>query len=237
MLRLVKINFLVIKNMLNSLRKNPVTKEVFSNTYKTLSKKWIKNSVHNTIFQEALLTDYVKKETTFILSNSIVQILKLILHMSEYKKIIWLISKNGKKICNQALLELDLIGKFQLLYWLDPVEAIGMNFKEGIMITDYYDWHLLTNNLNIKAIVIQEKINKMSSYLEPTPREKTDQIEWIQCENYLETAQQIVKNLDISDTDIVQIIVSNLNEQRKLKKILHNFNCKIVLQQFKQKLQ
>ena len=33
-----------------------------------------------------------------------------------------------------------------------------MNFKEGIMITDYYDWHLLTNNLNIKAIVIQEKI-------------------------------------------------------------------------------
>ena len=69
--------------MLNSLRKNPVTKEVFSSTYKTLAKRWLKDPVHNNIFQEALLIDFNKKEPSFILSDSIVQILKLILHITE----------------------------------------------------------------------------------------------------------------------------------------------------------
>ena len=215
--------------MLNSLRKNPVTKEVFSSTYKTLAKRWVKDPVHDNIFQEALLIDFNKKEPSFILSDSIVQILKLILHITEYKIIIWLISSQGKQICKQALLELDLIDKFNLLYWLDPVEAMGMNFKEGILITNYQMWPLLINKLNIKAIVIQERINKMPTYLEPIPREKTEQIEWIECQNYLETAKEIVTDLDLPEEKILQIIVSNLTEQRKMKKILHNFNCKILL--------
>ena len=145
--------------MLNSLRKNPVTKESFSNTYKTLAKIWSKNPIHGSIFQGAFVIDFVKKEPTFILSNNIIQILKLVLHMTEYKKIIWMISNQGETICKKALLELDLTHQFKLLYWLNPVEALGMNFKEGIFIIDNNKWPLIINKLKIKLFRTHSKNN------------------------------------------------------------------------------
>ena len=215
--------------MLSLQKKNPVTNKAFSTTYKALIKSWTKHPIHSKEFQGEFVISFSSPENSFVLGDGIafVQLIKLVAHLTNYKSILWVVSSYHDEHVKQALLELDLNMDFKFIYGVDPVEAMSMKFDEGILLI--YDdlWKFIHFRTKIKSVIVHERTSIVPTFLNPVKykmKSSLDKIEWVSCENVFEKAQEVAD--ENSENNSIQILVSNVNEQQKLEKLLRRKGLK-----------
>jgi hypothetical protein len=216
------------------LRKNPLTREPLSTMYKTLAKTWTKHPVHSKIFQNVFVQEYstCDKEPMFVLgkTDTFVQLIKLVAHITNYKEIIWIIAEEHEKVKKQVLIELDLTTTHRLFFSINPVEAMSLKFDEGVLVIFDHRWKLVHYRCKVKTLVIQPNYSTMPSCLDPhNPDKKRSAAEiiWVETDNFYEKTKELVQDIETHDEGSVHVLVSNSVEERKMKKVLRKYSATV----------